>query len=95
MIKANTCGFKIVVEKGESQVGGGSMPLEKLPTYVVSIGGGKISESKLESGLRKNNPPVIARIKEEKVILDVRTIFDGQLAAIAEAFGKLSEGMNI
>lgn len=95
MIKVNTRGFEICVEKGESQVGGGSMPLEKLPTCVVSIGGGKISASKLESGLRKNNPPVIVRINEEKIILDVRTIFDGQLAAIAEAFGKLSEGMNI
>ncbi|MBK5251458.1 MAG: L-seryl-tRNA(Sec) selenium transferase [Peptostreptococcaceae bacterium] len=94
-IKANTRGFEISVEKGESQVGGGSMPLEKLPTYVVSIGGGNISASKIEIGLRKNNPPVIARINEEKVILDVRTIFDGQLAAIAEAFGKLSEEMNI
>ena len=95
MIKTKAGGFEILVEKGESQVGGGSMPLEKLPTYIVSISEGKISASKVEIALRKNDPPVIARINEEKVILDVRTIFDGQLAVIAEAFGKLSEGMDI
>jgi len=94
MINRSIDGFDIRVEKGESQVGGGSMPLEKLPTYLVSIGGGNLSSSKLEIGLRENIPPIIARINEEKVILDVRTILDGQFGAIEEAFAKLSKGMN-
>lgn len=71
------------------------MPLEKLPTYVVTARSGKLSSYRMESGLRKNIPPVIARINDEKVVLDVRTILDGQFDAVAEAFGKLQEGIDI
>jgi len=95
MIKSRTSDFEIHVEEGESQVGGGSMPLEKLPTHVVSTRSTKLSSSRMESGLRKNNPPVIARINDDKVVLDVRTILDGQFDAVAEAFVKLQKGMDI
>ncbi len=95
MIRSRTPDFEVDVEEGQSQVGGGSMPLEKLPTYVVTARSGKLSSYRMESGLRKNIPPVIARINDEKVVLDVRTILDGQFDAVAEAFGKLQEGIDI
>ena len=95
MIRNRTPDFEVDVEEGQSQVGGGSMPLEKLQTYVVSARSVKLSSYRMESGLRKNIPPVIARIYDEKVVLDVRTILDCQFDAVAEAFGKLQEGIDI
>jgi len=95
MIKSRTSDFEIHVEEGVSQVGGGSMPLERLPTHTVSTRSAKLSSYRMEIGLRKNSPPVIARINDEKVVLDVRTILDGQFDAVAEAFVKLQKGMDI
>ena len=61
-------------EKGISQVGGGSMPLERLDTYVITIKPNKFSVSYLEKKLRNSESHIIGRIIEDKYILDVRTI---------------------
>ena len=61
-------------EKGISQVGGGSMPLERLDTYVITIKPNKFSVSYLEKKLRNSESHIIGRINEDKYILDVRTI---------------------
>ena len=61
-------------EKNVSQVGGGSMPLEKLDTYTVTIKPNKFSVSYLEKKLRNSESHIIGRINEDKYILDVRTI---------------------
>ncbi len=95
MIKRSAPDFEVYVEEGQSQVGGGSMPLESLPAHLVSVRSGKLSSSRIESGLRKNSPPVIARINDEKVVLDVRTILDSQFDYVAEAFGNLKEGIDV
>ena len=58
-------------EKNVSQVGGGSMPLEKLDTYTVTIKPNKFSVSYLEKRLRKSDAHIIGRINEDKYILDV------------------------
>jgi len=95
MIKRSAPDFEVYVEEGQSQVGGGSMPLERLPAHLVSVKSRKLSSSRIESGLRKNSPPVIARINDEKVVLDVRTILDNQFDYVAEAFGNLKEGIDV
>lgn len=61
-------------EKNVSQVGGGSMPLEKLDTYTVVIKPNKFSVSYLEKRLRNSESHIIGRVNEDKYILDVRTI---------------------
>ena len=61
-------------EKNVSQVGGGSMPLEKLDTYAVVIKPNKFSVSYLEKRLRNSESHIIGRVNEDKYILDVRTI---------------------
>jgi L-seryl-tRNA(Ser) seleniumtransferase len=62
--------------KSQSTVGGGSLPEETLPTWVLAI---KVNKpDKLVSHLRSQTPAVIARIQEEKVVLDPRTIFPEQ-----------------
>lgn len=70
---------------GYSQVGGGSMPLEKLPTVLISLIPKEISLSKFEEALRKNEVPIIARISENKLLLDVRTINEREFDIICKA----------
>ncbi|MBI3264627.1 MAG: L-seryl-tRNA(Sec) selenium transferase [Acidobacteria bacterium] len=66
-------GARISVIDGESTVGGGSAPGSEIPTRLVSIQSSEGAGS-LETRLRSLDPPVIARIVEDRVVLDLRTI---------------------
>ncbi len=76
-------GVRVSVRQGQSQVGGGSLPLVELPTWVVGLKVDGVSASRLEQALREGVPPVIARILKEEVILDLRTVQEEELSALA------------
>lgn len=65
---------------GESTVGGGSLPGETLPTYVLALTAP--SPDRLLAGLRRQNPPIIARLQENRVVLDPRTVLPEQEGAL-------------
>ncbi|MFZ5965765.1 MAG: L-seryl-tRNA(Sec) selenium transferase [Bacillota bacterium] len=77
-----------VIEKvqGYSQVGGGSMPLENLPTMLISLYPQKISVNMLERRLRQLDTPIIVRINEDRILLDVRTIQEEEFGILVEHF---------
>lgn len=64
------------VVKSESTVGGGSLPEESIPTFVLSLN--VKSPDKFLKKLREGTPPVIARTENDKVLLDPRTVLPGQ-----------------
>ena len=68
------------VVEGESTVGGGSLPDESIPTFLLELN--VKSAEKFLRALRKNNPPIIARTENEKVLLDPRTVFPEQEGAL-------------
>lgn len=78
--------LEIGVEAGFSQVGGGSYPGVKLATKLVSCKSSQLSAEKLEQALRAFQRPVIVRIKEDQVQLDVRTIAEAEMPLIGAAF---------
>ncbi|MEW6569572.1 MAG: L-seryl-tRNA(Sec) selenium transferase [Nitrospirota bacterium] len=67
-----------------SRAGGGALPEVDLPTFVVSIRSGRFSVNELEERLRKGDPPIITRIKENSLIIDVRTIRDQDLDSLVK-----------
>lgn len=69
-----------VVVAGESTVGGGSLPGESIPTYLLELS--VRSAEKFLRALRKNNPPIIARTENEKILLDPRTVLPEQEGAL-------------
>jgi len=79
-----------------SQVGGGALPLQELPTAVVAVKPLDLSVNTLEENLRKGDPPIISRISREELLLDMRTVFDEEIpllaAGIEKAFAKTAEG---
>lgn len=68
---------------GFSTVGGGSLPGAQLPTQLLSIG--DLSPHCLSMRLRRHDPPVIARIAEDRLLLDPRTLLPGQEALLPAA----------
>jgi len=70
---------RIHVLPDSSRAGGGAMPETDLPTYVISINPNNQSVNELEEKLRKGNPPIITRIKEDSLILDARTVRDKEI----------------
>ncbi len=79
-----------------SQVGGGALPLQELPTIVVAVKPLDLSVNGLEEILRKGDPPIISRISKEELILDMRTLFDEEIpllaAGIEKAFTQITKG---
>lgn len=79
----------IEIKKDFSQVGGGSMPLENMETYTVTLKPINKSLEVLEEELRHEETPIITRIYKDRMILDVRTIFNDEYSIIAEALERL------
>jgi L-seryl-tRNA(Ser) seleniumtransferase len=63
---------------GESLIGGGSAPSAVLPTKLLAITCKGLSADELATRLRHSNPPVITRVEDGRVLLDLRTVFPGQ-----------------
>ena len=82
-------GLTAGLEDGESVVGGGSTPGQTLPTRLVAVSHQRLGAADLETRLRRHSPPIIARIESDRVMLDLRTVFDDQDSEIAQAFGEM------
>lgn len=76
--------FSIRVSDGFSVIGGGSTPDQQLPTKLISISGSRHSATTLEERLRKpeSGIPVVARIEDEQLIIDLRTVFPDEEPAL-------------
>jgi L-seryl-tRNA(Ser) seleniumtransferase len=75
------------IAEGQSLAGGGSTPSQSLPTYVLRVTSDRYSATQLEARLRSSasGTPVIARIEEDRLILDLRTVFREQEPTLADA----------
>ena len=74
----------IRVVECESTAGGGSLPGEVLPSAGVYITGKQLNVEQLVERLRTQPVPVITRIIEDGLLLDVRTVFDDELSELAQ-----------
>lgn len=78
----------ISIEDGLSQVGGGSMPLETIASKVISITPENINVSTLEKKLRLSDAHIIARVYDDKYVLDSRTIFEDEFETVKNELEK-------
>ncbi len=82
---ARTIGGPARVVDGRSMVGGGSLPEESLPTRLLAIAGPGIDIVALARRLRTGDPPVVARIERDTLLLDPRTVAPDQGRALITA----------
>ena len=78
---------EVEIADGRSLVGGGSTPAQSLPTKVIRIASARHSATDLEVRLRltTGGTPVVARIEDDRLLIDLRTVFPEQELALAEA----------
>jgi L-seryl-tRNA(Ser) seleniumtransferase len=88
LLKGETEGAFIEIIQEHSQVGGGSLPLQNLPTWAVAVKPHKAGVETLEAELRNQALPIIARISDDRLILDLRTIQADELMTIAQGMAQ-------
>ncbi|MGL5640984.1 MAG: L-seryl-tRNA(Sec) selenium transferase, partial [Paraclostridium sp.] len=79
---------KISIENGLSQVGGGSMPLETIDSKVIAITPNNMNVAMLEKKLRLSDAHIIARVYDDKYVLDARTIFEDEFEIVKNELEK-------
>lgn len=78
----------VKVIEGKSVIGGGTAPTATLPTFLIAVTSGRYSLEELQAGLRAQSPPAIARIEDECLVLDLRTVFPEEESALIAALQK-------
>jgi L-seryl-tRNA(Ser) seleniumtransferase len=78
-------GLELQIVDGESAIGGGAAPTSRLRTALIAITRPNFSTNQTEEWLRRHDPPVIARIENDQVLLDLRTVFTSDEADLLHA----------
>jgi L-seryl-tRNA(Ser) seleniumtransferase len=88
--RANS-GLKIVLEEGDSIIGGGSAPEVKLPTVLIAVTGHELSVATIEQQLRNHTTPVIVRTERERILIDLRTVASSEEETILDALAAIAQ----
>jgi L-seryl-tRNA(Ser) seleniumtransferase len=92
-VAGKTRSSRLLVEMidGESVIGGGAAPSAVLPTRLLAVSCQGLSADELSARLRASDPPIIARVEEGRVLLDLRTVFAAQDEVVIAALRHLAE----
>jgi L-seryl-tRNA(Ser) seleniumtransferase len=82
--------LSVAVRDGESVIGGGAAPSATLATRVLSITCEGLSTDELSARLRAYDPPIIARVEDGSVLLDLRTVLPEQDEIVATALRRVT-----
>ncbi len=81
-------GLEVICLATDSFAGGGAMPMHALPSRALALRAAELPAQRLSRRLRTGAPAVVGRIEHDRVLLDMRTVADAELPAIAEAIGR-------
>ncbi|MCY7376856.1 MAG: L-seryl-tRNA(Sec) selenium transferase [Pyrinomonadaceae bacterium] len=81
--------LQIEIIAGNSVVGGGSAPSAQPITTLLALKHAEMSADKLEESLRLSTPPIITRILEDKVLIDLRTVSESEETELLEVLEKI------
>ena len=82
--------LRVEIMDGESIVGGGAAPSSTLPTRVLAMSCDGLSADEVAARLRASDPPIVARVDEGRVVLDLRTVFPEDDAAVIAALNHIA-----
>ncbi len=82
--------LRLALRDGDSVIGGGAAPSAVLPTRLIAFSHQNLSADQLNARLRDSNPPIIARVEDGNVLLDLRTVFPHQDAILIAALSALN-----
>jgi L-seryl-tRNA(Ser) seleniumtransferase len=78
-------GLDVAVSDGASAIGGGAAPALELPTALVTIGHWSQGPDRIAAALRAGEPPVIVRVAEGRVVVDLRTVLTDEEPLLLKA----------
>jgi len=81
-------GWHAEIIDGCSTIGGGSAPGIELPTRLIALSRGSDSAEDIEQFLRQADPPIIARIHDDRVVMDLRTVAPDEDAIVADVLSR-------
>jgi L-seryl-tRNA(Ser) seleniumtransferase len=80
------------LQQGTSRPGGGSSPVGEIPTTLLAVEDPSGDAGKIEGRLRRGDPPVVARVGDGRLLLDLRTVLPDQDASLAKALASAARG---
>ncbi len=86
-LAARLPGLRLQTVPGESVIGGGATPEQAIPTWLIAIDCADAVAA--ERRLRQHQPPVVARIQDERLVLDLRTVLEEEEETLAGALAAL------
>ena len=90
-LRAEAPSLEVEVRDGSSAVGGGAAPAVEIPTALVCLRHPACDASRLAARLRAGSPPVLARIEDERLLVDMRTVLPGEEPALQRALRGLEQ----
>lgn len=85
--------INIAVIPGESTIGGGSLPGETLPTFLLALDVPRLDS--MAAALRQADPPLICRIQKDRLLFDLRTVLPEQEQALINSLGSVAAGTGV
>jgi L-seryl-tRNA(Ser) seleniumtransferase len=82
--------MRVEIIDGESLIGGGAAPSSVLPTRLLAVSCAGLGADELAASLRADDPPIIARVEDGRVLLDLRTVFPDQDSVITLALARIA-----
>lgn len=82
--------LKVELKAGQSVIGGGAAPGSTLPTTLLAVSCGGMGAGELADALRAGQPSIIARVEDDRVLIDLRTVLPEQESVIAAALERIS-----
>lgn len=83
-------GLGVELLEGESVIGGGAAPTSAIPTVLLGVASRRYSAAELANQLRHGEPPIIARLEDDRLLLDLRTVQPEEDDIVIAALAKLA-----
>ena len=88
--RAGLSGLTYELKDSMAAAGGGSLPTEDIPSAVVAVKSAKMPASRMEAGLRRAAVPVIVRVDENEILIDLRTVAEDEFGFVVDALRNLA-----
>jgi len=83
-------GWRFALKEGKALAGGGALPTQEIPTFVIAVTSDRLSAGRMEKRLRDLPVPIVARIIEDELLLDLKTIDESEFVFVEEGFAGLT-----
>ncbi len=85
-------GLTFEIKEATAAAGGGSLPTQDIPTAVIAVKSAKITASRMEMKLRQAAVPIIVRVDEDEILIDLRTVSEEEFGFVVDALRRATAG---